>query len=86
MVVAPKSELDGKTLAESQLRNHDIVVLSIERGEHIIANPKGSRRLEAGDHLLCFGKLAAMRELIPHPKRRKRRKLPRTPVTAGASS
>lgn len=86
MVVAPKSELDGKTLSESQLRDHDIVILSIERKDQIIANPKGSRRLEAGDHLLCFGKLTAMRDLIPHPKRRRRRKLPRTRVTTGASS
>lgn len=86
MVVAPKSEIDGKTLSESQLRDHDIVVLTIERGENIIANPKGGRRLEAGDRLLCFGKLTAMREFIPHPKRRRRRKLPRTPVTTGALS
>ncbi len=76
LVVAPKTELAGSTLSASQLRERDIVVLSIERDDQIIANPKGSRQLKVGDRLLCFGKLSTMRELIPHPKRRRRKRLP----------
>ncbi len=36
-------------------------------------NPKSSRTLEAGDRLLCFGKLELMRDLVPAKTRRKRR-------------
>jgi len=63
--VAPGSELAGKTIAESGLRDRDIVVLNLERGSVPIPNPKGSRTIEAGDVLLCFGKLLTLRSLLP---------------------
>jgi ribosomal protein S6--L-glutamate ligase len=31
----------------------------------VIPNPRANRELQAGDRLLCFGKLEAMRELVP---------------------
>ncbi|MDA0666568.1 MAG: RimK family alpha-L-glutamate ligase [Planctomycetota bacterium] len=65
----------GRTIKESGLREMDLVVLTIQRGEIEIPNPRSSRKIEAGDHLLCFGNLAAMKEMIPAaPKRRKRLK------------
>jgi ribosomal protein S6--L-glutamate ligase len=39
----------------------------------VIPNPRLKRTLEAGDRLLCFGKLDAMRSMIP-PKTLKRRR------------
>ena len=65
------SEFVGQTLAESGLRERDITVLTLHRGNAVIPNPKESRTLEGEDRLLCFGKLEEMRSMIP--TRRKRR-------------
>ncbi len=67
------SEYVGKAIAESGLRDRDLNVLTLYRGATVIPNPKSSRELEAGDRLLCFGKLELMRDLIPAKTRRKRR-------------
>jgi ribosomal protein S6--L-glutamate ligase len=63
----------GKSLAESGLRERDIMVLRMSRGTGFITNPKSTRVVEADDTLLCFGKLAALRELPLVRKRRKER-------------
>ena len=65
------SEFVGQTLVESDLRERDITVLTLRRGNVVIPNPKESRTLEGEDRLLCFGKLEEMRSMIP--TRRKRR-------------
>lgn len=67
------SEYIGQSIAESGLRDRDLNVLTLYRGTTVIPNPKASRELEAGDRLLCFGKLELMRDLIPAKTRRKRR-------------
>ena len=67
------AELIGQTIAQSGLRDKDINVLTLYRGGSAIPNPKESRALEAGDRLLCFGKLELMRDLIPPKTRRRRR-------------
>ena len=67
------SKFIGKTLDETDLGEKDINVLTLYRGAKIIPNPRGSRALEPGDKLLCFGKLEAMREMVPAKTRRKRR-------------
>lgn len=66
------SEYIGKAIAESGLRDRDLNALTLYRGTSVIPNPKASRQLEAGDRLLCFGKLELMRDLIPAKTRRKR--------------
>jgi len=63
----------GKTISESGLREKDINVLTLYRGIAVIPNPKAQRVLEAGDRLLCFGKMENLRTLIPAKTRRKRR-------------
>jgi ribosomal protein S6--L-glutamate ligase len=78
------SDFIGKTIQESGLREKDIMVLTLYRGTTAIPNPRSQRQFEAGDRLLCFGKLELMRDLIP-PKIRKRRRpkveeLPELPV------
>lgn len=76
----------GRTLEESQLRENDINVLTLNRGTTVIPNPKSSRTLEPGDRLLCFGKLEAMRDLVPPRARRARRPRVRSlPPNAGES-
>jgi ribosomal protein S6--L-glutamate ligase len=73
LMIPEGSEFVGKTIAESQLRERDIAVLNLHRGTSVISNPKGSRELQAGDRLLCYGKLESMRDLVPPKQRRKRR-------------
>jgi ribosomal protein S6--L-glutamate ligase len=67
------SSIAGRTIAETRLRDRDIVILSIHRSGTVIANPKSSRTIEVGDRLLCFGKLEELKTLLP-PKARKKRK------------
>ena len=63
----------GKSIADSALREKDVVVLSLHRGTSVVPNPKSSRELEAGDRLLCFGKLESMRDLVPERTQKRRR-------------
>ncbi|MCA9054370.1 MAG: RimK family alpha-L-glutamate ligase, partial [Planctomycetaceae bacterium] len=63
----------GQSIQDSGLRERDINVLTLHRGTTVIPNPKATRVLEANDRLLCFGKLEAMRELIPQKARKARR-------------
>lgn len=67
------SEYVGKTVQESGLREKDINALTLYRGTTVIPNPRADRELEAGDRLLCFGKLDRMRDMIPEKTRRQRR-------------
>ena len=82
-VVGPKSDLTGKSIKDSGLRDLDIVVLSLQREDKVIPNPRSGRELEAGDKLLCYGNLANIRKLIPPKVRaRRRRKLKERPEPA----
>ncbi len=71
--IDPTSELAGRTLGESHLRERDIVVLNISRKGVLFPNPSTSHQLLPGDVLLCYGKLLALRGLIP-PRQTKRRR------------
>lgn len=66
------SKFVGLTIQETQLWEQDINVLTLYRGAKTIPNPKSSRVLEPNDKLLCFGKLDAMRGMIPAKTRRQR--------------
>ena len=52
----------GRTLAKSGLRQKDITILVIRRGDEPMANPPPDTRIQSGDSLLCFGKLDQMRK------------------------
>jgi ribosomal protein S6--L-glutamate ligase len=58
-------ELAHRSLAELGLRERDIVILSILRGDITIPNPKGDRRLLPGDVIVCFGNLLSLKALVP---------------------
>lgn len=73
IVIPEGSEFVGKTIDGSGLRDKDIVVLNLNRDTSIISNPRGSRELQAGDRLLCYGKLDSMRDLVSDKQRRRRR-------------
>ena len=70
------SEFVGKTVADFQLNDRELNVLTLYRSTRVIPNPRLSRELEAEDKLLCFGKLEVMRGMIPVRPRRRRRPVP----------
>lgn len=78
------SDYVGQEIGRSSLKDRDINVLTLYRDAKVIPNPRQDRELQAGDRLLCFGKLELMRDLIPAKTRRKRRPkvavLPELPV------
>ncbi len=80
--VKENSELIGQTIASSGLYDRDLTILTLHRQHEVIPNPKDNRVLEVGDRLLCFGKLEAMRDLIPDRRRRRARvrRLPKEPL------
>jgi ribosomal protein S6--L-glutamate ligase len=82
LAVNDDAAMVGQTIADSDLRDLDITVLTLHRGATVIPNPRGSRELEAGDRRLCFGKLEEMRSMIPERRQRRARvkKLPKHPI------
>ena len=73
LIVPEAHPFVGRTILDTDLRDKDIVVLTLNRGTSVISNPKESRILEAGDRLLCYGRLETMRDLVPERKKRKRK-------------
>ena len=84
LAVREGADIVGKTIGESGLRARDIAVLTLTRGHKVIPNPRAARELEAGDRLLCFGKLTSMRDLVPARRRRRGQRrvepLPEVPI------
>ena len=82
LLVHEGAELVGTSIDDSGLRERDVAVLTLHRGTTVIPNPKGSRELEAGDRLLCFGRLEEMRGMIPERRRKRARvkRLPKPPI------
>jgi ribosomal protein S6--L-glutamate ligase len=72
--VEKDSPIVGKTIKDCGLREHDIVILRIVRGHDHIANPKGTRELNVGDTLLCYGNKTTLQSYLPQLAKRKRRK------------
>ncbi|MFV8817720.1 cation:proton antiporter regulatory subunit [Haliea sp. E17] len=66
------SRFIGQKILETGLLERDINVLTLYRGSKVIPNPRRDRELESGDKLLCFGKLEAMRDMVPARTRRRR--------------
>ncbi|MFT4823777.1 MAG: ribosomal protein S6--L-glutamate ligase [Halioglobus sp.] len=67
------SQFVGQTISETKLLENDVNTLTLYRGVKVIPNPRADRTLEPGDKLLCFGKMEAMRGMIPARTRRNRR-------------
>ncbi|MDH5674871.1 MAG: 30S ribosomal protein S6--L-glutamate ligase [Myxococcales bacterium] len=71
--VDQNSPLAGKTIKESGIRDHDALVLTIQRGDLTIPNPLGRREMLAGDVLLCFGNTLNLKQFAPAPRKRRRK-------------
>jgi ribosomal protein S6--L-glutamate ligase len=68
--IDPSSELCGKTIGASGLKERDVLVLTIQRGSLSIPNPRKTREILSGDVLLCFGKTLTLKGLAPRSKGR----------------
>ena len=66
------SEYIGQSIAEANFRDENINVLTLYHNGKVIPNPRSDRKLHAGDRLLCFGRMEAMRGMIPPKVREKR--------------
>ncbi|MCB0824947.1 MAG: 30S ribosomal protein S6--L-glutamate ligase [Armatimonadetes bacterium] len=80
LLVPETPEYDGRSIAESDLRDQDIIVLTVIRDEHAVSNPKPDFVLQGGDKLICFGRMIKMKPLIP-VKVKRRKKRPSTILT-----
>ena len=71
IVVPQDFEGANRTIADSGLMEQDIVVLHLERDNLTIPSPRHDQVLLPGDRLICYGKLLAMKVLIPERQRRR---------------
>jgi ribosomal protein S6--L-glutamate ligase len=74
LYVGEQTGMAGRTVDGSGLRDRDIVVLSLHREGKVIPNPRGTRELHIGDRLLCFGKYANVKDLLPEEVAQHRRR------------
>jgi ribosomal protein S6--L-glutamate ligase len=87
LYVGERSGIAGRTIETSGLRDRDIAVLSLHREGKVIPNPRPQRELHIGDRLLCYGKYANMKDLLPEEMlQRRRRKIGPHPEGATTSS
>jgi hypothetical protein len=61
--VHANSPLLKKDLKHLHLKEEDIQVLLIQRGAETIPIPKGGEKFQAGDRVICFGKLEKSRQM-----------------------
>ena len=64
ITVSAGSPVINKTLAKSELREYDIMILAIVRGGETIPNPAANTKILLNDELICFGKLENIKNQI----------------------
>lgn len=73
-VVTPESDLANKKIADTHLRDQDVIVLSINRNGLVTPAPHGYIELMPGDVLLCYGKQITLRSFVPTVDDQRRQK------------
>jgi len=56
------TEKDKTGLTISKLIKGEVTVLAIERGDKVITSPKDTEPVQAGDYLLCYGKVEELNQ------------------------
>lgn len=56
--------VSNKTLLESGLRSHGIIVLAIIKAGKTMPNPSADTKIVSGDKLVCFGNLDNIKNTI----------------------
>jgi hypothetical protein len=54
----------GCKISDISLAKHDITILAIERGERTLPFPEAKEIVQAGDHLLCYGRTDEISRLV----------------------
>ena len=72
--IGRKSTLRNLTISDTNLREQEVLVLSIERGSVVIPSPKGQEKILVGDTLLCYGKKGVLNDLVPVRRTKKKKK------------
>jgi ribosomal protein S6--L-glutamate ligase len=67
IVVSKNSELASQTIEQASLKEKGIQVLTVVRNGLTIPNPGDTLELHVGDTMLCFGKILALKALMPRP-------------------
>jgi len=63
-IVSEHSPLIGRPLAELDLKEHKVQILSIIRGSATITIPQGTDQLLGGDVLVCYGNIETVEKLF----------------------
>ncbi len=63
-IISDKSPLIGDSLAEGHIRERGALVLGIERGKKWIPIPEATEIIHAGDHIILYGPLKILRDLL----------------------
>ena len=63
-IISDKSPLIGDSLAEGHIREKGALVLGIERGKKWIPIPEATEIIHAGDHIILYGPLKILRDLL----------------------
>lgn len=61
--IADHNPVAGRTLRELAWTQQGVLVLAIERSRALLATPAADTTIQAGDRLICYGKVASMREV-----------------------
>jgi uncharacterized protein with PhoU and TrkA domain len=55
--ITEKDRTAALTIGNSKFKKPGITILAIERGDKVVSLPKDNESVQAGDHLLCYGKV-----------------------------
>jgi len=64
LTIGRKAPEVGCKIGDVSLAKHKINILAIERGDKTLAFPEAKEIVQAGDHLLCYGKTAEISKAI----------------------
>ena len=62
--IREESKLVGLPLSQLGLKEKEVTVLSIQRGQKLLPFPKSWHKLQPGDKLACYGDLEAINQII----------------------
>ena len=64
LAIGKEAHVLGLTIKDAGFQQQAITILAIERNSDVLSQPKAEEKLLAGDHLLCYGKLASIKAII----------------------
>lgn len=64
VTIDEKSPNEGLSLKESTLREHDVLVIAIEREGKVFAAPRADMKLKLKDAVVCYGKADGIRKAL----------------------